>query len=100
MSAAHFAGRLKELREAAGLTQGALAERAGLKVGGIRDLEQGINGPRWETVVALAAALGVDCRAFLEEPGAAPQPRRGRPRKESEEPPAPPKPRGRPRKGE
>jgi transcriptional regulator with XRE-family HTH domain len=82
MSAAqHFAGRLKELRERAGLTQAGLAEKAGMKVGGIRDLEQGINSPRWETVVDLAAALGVDCRAFLEAPAAAPEPKRGRPPK-------------------
>lgn len=63
-----FGGRLRELREQAGLTRQELADRAGLKLGGIRDLEQGVNQPKWGTVVALSQALGVSCEAFLEEP--------------------------------
>lgn len=85
MSIEHFAGRLKELRTRAGMTQGELAAKAGIKVGAIRDLEQGRNGPTWETVLALAAALGVTCEAFTQEPTAeATEPRRpGRPRKDA-----------------
>src|SRR5437879_6291899 len=81
MNAGRFAARLKELRGAAGWTQQQLADCAGLSKGGIADLEQGRYAPTWPTVVALAEALGVDCRAFLEEPAAAVEPRRGRPRK-------------------
>ena len=84
MNADRFAVRLKELREGAGLTQQNLADDAGLKLGGIRDLEQGRRKPAWETVLALCKALGVDCTAFTVEPSSSPAaeaPRRGRPRK-------------------
>lgn len=83
-----FAARLRELREEAGLSRKELAERAGMKSeGGIRDLEQGRRSPSWETVLALAAALGVDCTAFTQEPSPeAAEPRKpGRPRKQEEE---------------
>jgi transcriptional regulator with XRE-family HTH domain len=59
-----FGERLKELREAAGLTQPELAERAGLNRFGIAKLEQGVREPTWATVQALAKALGVRCSAF------------------------------------
>jgi transcriptional regulator with XRE-family HTH domain len=66
--AERFGERLRELRAAAGLTQEQLAEKAGVKVGTLRDLEQTRNSPRWTTVVALSRALGVSCEAFLKEP--------------------------------
>jgi transcriptional regulator with XRE-family HTH domain len=97
MNAEWFAGRLKELREKAGVTQHQLGEKAGLSQAGIADLEQGRRKPAWETVVALCQALGVGPSAFLQEPGAMPKPRRGRPRKVVVEA-APKRPRGRPRK--
>jgi transcriptional regulator with XRE-family HTH domain len=81
MASESFAGRLRELRIAAGLTQPALAAKAGLTKDGIAHLEQGRRSPSWETVLALAAALGVDCTAFNEVPREAPAPGRGRPRK-------------------
>jgi transcriptional regulator with XRE-family HTH domain len=59
-----FAAKLKELREAAGLTQGALAERAGMHKLGVAKLEQGLREPKWASVQALARALGVGCSAF------------------------------------
>lgn len=59
-----FASRLKELREGAGLTQAALAERAGMHKLGVAKLEQGLREPTWATVRALAKALGVTCLAF------------------------------------
>jgi transcriptional regulator with XRE-family HTH domain len=78
-----FAGRLRELREAAGLSRKHLAERAGLKEGGVRDIEQGINNPTWPTVLALCDALGVDPNAFAQAPAnpSGEKPGRGRPRK-------------------
>jgi transcriptional regulator with XRE-family HTH domain len=82
MASSLFGARLRELREGAGLTQQQLADRAGLKIGGIRDLEQGINRrPLWDTIQALAEALGVDCRAFQEEPADTSPRGRGRPPK-------------------
>lgn len=92
-----FAARLRELREAKGLTRQELADKAGMKIGGIRDLEQGLRRPLWDTAVALAQALGVNCLAFLEEPASKPELKRGRPRKASP-PDKPKRPRGRPRK--
>jgi transcriptional regulator with XRE-family HTH domain len=97
MSASHFAGRLRELREEAGLSQKELADHAHLTIDGVSRLERGDRSPSWETVVALAEALAVDCTAFLQEPAPRPEAGRGRPRK-TEEAPTPKKPRGRPRK--
>lgn len=50
---------LRAHRARAGLSQPALAARAGVPVGTLRNLEQGIRtNPEWETVQRLAAALG------------------------------------------
>ncbi len=100
-----FAQRLKQLREAAGLTQDALADKAGLYKFSIAKLEQGVREPTWGTVQVLARALGVACAAFEEaviQNRSEPKPR-GRPRKPADAPtpeatPAPKSPRK--RKGE
>ena len=103
MSEATFAEKLKRLREAAGLSQSQLAERAGMHHFGVAKLEQGLREPTWATVQALAAALGVNCLAFAQgsdpgpEPDPATEPRPGRPRKG--EPAAEPPAGGRGRKG-
>jgi len=47
-------------RQAAGLTQGALAERAGLRLSTVSDIERGKIDPRLSTLRALATALGTD----------------------------------------
>jgi transcriptional regulator with XRE-family HTH domain len=80
-----FAGRLKELREGAGLTRDELAERAGLSKFGISDLEQGRRLPGWETVLLLCQALGVECTAFAQQPATSEKVGRGRPRKPDSE---------------
>jgi transcriptional regulator with XRE-family HTH domain len=98
MNADWFAGRLRELRDAKRLSREQLAERAGMKVGGIRDLEQGVRSPTWKTVLALCQALGVEVGEFAKEPTTQHEPRRGRPRKAAPEEPAVKRPRGRPRK--
>src|SRR5262245_38309586 len=54
-----FAALLGRLRRDAGLTQEALAERAGLGTRSIQGLESGENRPRRETVRRLAAALAL-----------------------------------------
>ncbi len=57
---APFGARLRRLREAAGLTQEELAERAGLTAKGISDLERGRRRrPYPHTVRSLADALGL-----------------------------------------
>jgi transcriptional regulator with XRE-family HTH domain len=98
MKAEWFAGRLRELRESAGLTQEQLAERAGMAWRTITHLEGGDRKPTWETVLALCVALGVDCREFAKEPTQPHEPKRGRPPKPAAEQPGPERPRGRPRK--
>jgi predicted ATPase/DNA-binding CsgD family transcriptional regulator/transcriptional regulator with XRE-family HTH domain len=63
-----FGARLRRLRESAGLTQEALAERAGLSAKGIAALERGRSRrPYPHTIAALADALGLvgDDRAAL-----------------------------------
>ncbi len=98
MNAEWFAGRLRELREGKGLTQKELAERTGLTTDGVAKLERSERSPTWETVIALCHALDVEPGEFAREPGAIPEPRRGRPRKTTPAEPAPKRPRGRPRK--
>jgi transcriptional regulator with XRE-family HTH domain len=80
-----FPSKLRELREAAGLTQSELAQRAGLSKAGVTQLEQGRRKPAWETVLALAAALGVSCEAFNEPAESDEKKSRGRPRKTPEQ---------------
>jgi transcriptional regulator with XRE-family HTH domain len=98
MNAEWFAERLRELRNRAGLTQEQLAERAGVKRDAVARWERGTREPSWSNVVALADALAVSTEAFRQEPGPAPPPLRGRPRKEPAEARGPERPRGRPRK--
>ncbi len=65
-----FGALLRRYRIAAGLTQEALAEGAGLSARGISDLERGVNrAPRPVTVALLARALGLDApdRSALED---------------------------------
>src|SRR6185437_2344409 len=56
-----FATMLRRSRQAAGLTQEELAERAHLSARGINDLERGVRrAPRKDTVRLLAEALALD----------------------------------------
>ncbi|HEV2460376.1 MAG TPA: helix-turn-helix domain-containing protein, partial [Ktedonobacterales bacterium] len=60
LTSTRFGERLRRARQAAGLTQAELAERAGLSVRGINDLERGARQhPRRDTVALLAQALGL-----------------------------------------
>jgi transcriptional regulator with XRE-family HTH domain len=84
-----FAERLRFLRAEADLTQAELAKRAGMHLHGLIKLERGEREPQWASVLALAEALGVDCRAFVgstdgQALGAG---ERGRPKKETGETP-------------
>jgi DNA-binding XRE family transcriptional regulator len=80
-----FGLRLKELREAAGLSQAELANRAGMKQSSVSAYEQGSREPGWGKVVALAAALGVHADAFELEPTITEKPKRGRPKKKPDD---------------
>lgn len=63
-----FGKRLKELREATGLTQKELADRAGLSLRAVSHWEQGLREPGYSNLRALAKALGTDLNAFAEPP--------------------------------
>jgi transcriptional regulator with XRE-family HTH domain len=63
-----FGAALKHLRAIADLSLKELAERAGLTSDAIVKLESGARKPSWETVLALARVLGVDCTAFQTVP--------------------------------
>jgi DNA-binding XRE family transcriptional regulator len=67
-----FGGRLKSLREAAGLSQQQLAERAGCNKFTVAKLEAGKQEPAWPLVLAICAALDVTCQAFAAAPSAVP----------------------------
>jgi transcriptional regulator with XRE-family HTH domain len=72
-----LAQRLKQLREAAGMTQQGLANAAGLSMAVVSQLEQGLRAdPRTSTLVALAKALGVTVDALAVGPGEAPKKKR------------------------
>jgi transcriptional regulator with XRE-family HTH domain len=76
MSRNGFAARLKQLREAAGLTQPELAVLAGMNRFGIAKLEQGVREPSWATVQALSKALNVECTAFNDASAPEPEPKK------------------------
>jgi DNA-binding XRE family transcriptional regulator len=59
-----FGARLRALRLRAGLSQHKLAVLAGLTRDGLAKLEAGRGQPRWQTVQALADALGVSLDDF------------------------------------
>jgi transcriptional regulator with XRE-family HTH domain len=83
----------------AGLSQYALAKKAGISKQAMSQLELGQSEPVWSTVQKLALVLGVDCRAFADPDLALPEVEvkgRGRPSKPEEL--SPRRPRSRQRK--
>ena len=75
-----YGARLRALREAAGVTQAGLAERAGCALNTVAKLEQGRQEPAWPLALAIADALGVAIGEFRVADGIAAR-KRGRPRK-------------------
>jgi transcriptional regulator with XRE-family HTH domain len=72
-----FRGRLKQLQEAAGLTQQQIAERAGCNQFTVAKLETGRQEPAWPLVRTRARATGVTCAAFdVPDVEAVPEPER------------------------
>jgi transcriptional regulator with XRE-family HTH domain len=64
----NIAYRLRTTREAAGLSQEQVAERADLRVSQVAKMEQGRKAdPRASTILALASALGVRPGQLLED---------------------------------
>lgn len=93
-----FGGKLKELREKAGLSQVELAAKVDMNKDGIARLERGERFPGWKTVCVLAELFHVNLGEFGQPPARSVEPKRGRPPKPKLAEPAPKRPRGRPRK--
>lgn len=53
---------IRTLRHERNLTQEALAHGAGITVGHLSKIERGQSNPTWETVAAIATALGISIR--------------------------------------
>lgn len=63
---------IKEIRVEMGMTQEALAEKAGLSISTLRHVEQGaIPSPSFQRVAAIAATLGVPLDELAERAGLA-----------------------------
>ena len=63
-----FAHNVKRLRQAAGLSQELLADRADLHRTYISSIERGQRNVSIDNIFALAKALGVDARDLLDPP--------------------------------
>ena len=99
-----FAEKLRELRDAKGISEAKLAAASGVAFGALHDYGLGRRKPSLAAAVKLAKALGVTCEAFADcediagEDDIEPAPKRGRTRKSAapaEEIAEPRKPRGR-----
>src|SRR5262245_20735494 len=78
--------RIRELRVAAGLSQKALAEAAGVPQSQVSQWESGNSSPLATTVPAICDALGCSPdEIFTEALAPPPPPKRGRPRKKGED---------------
>lgn len=61
-----FAKKLRELRDAVGLSEAKLAAASGVKLGALHTYGLGTRKPSFAAVVKIAKALGVTCEAFAE----------------------------------
>lgn len=61
----HLGRHIRELREAANLSQEALAVNAGIGRATLARIEKGQHSPRYDTLVALAGALGIPATRFF-----------------------------------
>jgi transcriptional regulator with XRE-family HTH domain len=66
--------RIRELREAAGLSTNALARRAGIPQSSLSEIESGKYTPRLEKIEAICAALGITLADFFAPAGEGAEP--------------------------
>src|SRR5262249_11423951 len=66
-----FGRKLRELRDARGWSQQELADRAGVHRRAVGQVERSESGGHFETVIALAEALGVKVEVFVPKRRAA-----------------------------
>ncbi len=84
-----FAEKLRELRDAAGLSEAKLAKLSGVPFASLHDYGLGRRKPSLAAAVKIARALGVTCEAFADCDDVGGAEEAGRPK------PAPKNPRGR-----
>ena len=63
---AQFGTRLQELRQRAGLTQEQLADKIGVTIESVSNMERGIHGPKFETLENIASVLKVPVKKLFE----------------------------------
>jgi transcriptional regulator with XRE-family HTH domain len=61
-----FAAKLRELRDAAGLSEARLAKAAGMNVGTLHGYGLSLRRPSFANVLKIARALGTTCEAFAD----------------------------------
>jgi transcriptional regulator with XRE-family HTH domain len=82
-----FAEKLRQLRDAVGMSEAKLAQASGLTFASVHGYGLGRRKPSLVAAVKIARALGTSCEAFADcedvdsEPVARTKVRRGRPRK-------------------
>jgi transcriptional regulator with XRE-family HTH domain len=78
-----FAEKLRELRDAAGLSEAKLAKLSGVPFASLHDYGLGRRKPSLAAAVKIAHALGVTCEAFAgcDDVAAPPPPKKPRTRK-------------------
>lgn len=61
-----FGKRLKALRNQKGITQEQLADKAGLTVESISNIERGIFGPKFDNLEKISKILGVQVKELFD----------------------------------
>lgn len=61
-----FGKRLQQCRVASKLTQEELAERVGLTIESISNMERGIHGPSFDSLEKISNALGIPAKTLFE----------------------------------
>jgi transcriptional regulator with XRE-family HTH domain len=64
-----FGRRLQQVRSATDLTQEELAEKVGLTIESISNIERGIHGPSFDTLEKIILALNVPAKSLFEFDG-------------------------------
>ena len=62
----NFGNRLRQLRQARGVTQEALAEAMDVHVRTVRHMEAGLHGPRFDNLEKLAEVLELEVKALFD----------------------------------
>lgn len=64
-----FGKRLQQVRGTSGLTQEELAEKVGLTIESISNMERGIHGPSFDNLEKIVTALNVPAKSLFEFDG-------------------------------